>query len=155
MRFTVSNEQLTFFLKQNYLELEDLLSEEEAALLLAAISDVRKRSQGYPEENFYRSIPLISSLAKKRGWGEVASKLLNKKPLRLAHDKFCTSFPSWTEPLENDSCAVVIELNTRRGLFFTQSLLYKSLYNSSCNSYLLLILTAKYLPDQLNPLIIK
>src|ERR1700722_12082789 len=99
MRFTVSSEELKLFQTQGYFELEDLLTEEEAVLLVKDIHAVRLKIPGYPEENFFRSIPFIVSLAKKRGWGQVAAELLRKKPLRLCFDKFFLTAPHLIEAL--------------------------------------------------------
>jgi hypothetical protein len=155
MRFITSFEHLKFFQTKGYLELQDLLTKEQAISLISAIDAVRLASPGYPLENLFRSIPLICTLAKNRGWGQVAAELLHKKPLRLGYDKFFITSPSLAEPLEDDSCGLLIELNARKGFFFQHSLLPKSLYNSCGSCYFLLIMTAKYLPEKLNPLIVK
>jgi len=155
MRFTVSPEQLKFFHIQGFLELEDLLGEEEVSLLTAEIDAIKNKSPGYPEENLFRSTSFIHSLIKKRGWGQVGAELLHKKPLRLAYDRFFTTSPLFTDSLDDDSCGLLIHLETRRGFFFKQFDLIRDLHNSSKSCYFLLILTAKYLPGQLNPVIVK
>lgn len=155
MRFTVSHEQIKFFQLQGYVEVEDLLTVEEGAQLISAIAAVRNNSPGYPDENFYRSLPLVISLAKKKGWGQVAAELLHKKPLRLASDRFFSELPASFDPIEDHACGLFIDLKTGQGFFFKQFPKPKNLYNSSKNCYLLLILTAKHLPDETNPIVIK
>jgi len=155
MLFTVSPEQLKFFNLQHYLEIEDILSKEEAKALLSAINHVRSKSPGYPEENLFRSTPLIASLAKKKGWGQIAAALLHKKPLRLAYDKFFAAPPDFSYSLDEESCGLLIELNSRKGLFLKNFLAAKELYNSSQSCYLFLVLTAKYLPEQIHPILAK
>lgn len=155
MRFTISPEQLKFFQLQGYVEVEDLLTVEEGAGLISAIAAVRNNSPGYPDENFYRSLPLVVSLAKKKGWGQLAAELLHKKPLRLAHDRFFAELPPSFDPIEDNSCGLFVDLKTGQGFFFKQFPKLKNLYNSSKSCYLLLILTAKHLSDETNPVIIK
>jgi hypothetical protein len=153
MRFTVSPEQHKFFSIKGYLELEELISEQEASNLLAAIKGVKAKSPGYPEENLFRSAPLVLTLAKKRGWGQIAAELIHKKPLRMKSDKFFTSSPLLTEPLDDDSCGMILDLVTRRAIFFRQTPLPENLYKGEANCYFLLIMTAKFLPEKLNPII--
>lgn len=151
MRFTASSEQLRFFKMEGSLELEDLLTEEEALSLRASINRIKIRTPGYPEENLFRSLPLISSLARKRGWGQIAYELIHKKPLRIAYDKFFPSQPTFTEILDTHSCGLILELATRKGIFFKQ---LPQINNSAGSCYFLLILTAKHLPDHINPIIL-
>jgi hypothetical protein len=154
MRFTVSPEQLKFFQAQNYLELENLLSKEETISLLTAIDTLRTKSPGYPVENIFRSTPFVASLIRKRGYGHIAVELLHKKPLRLLMDKFFMRRPDFTDPLDDDCCGLLLELNSGKGLFFKQ-LPTASLYKAPLSCYFLLVMTSKYLPEQLNPLIVR
>jgi hypothetical protein len=155
MRFTVSPEQQKFFNLQHHLEVEDLLSIEESKALLGSIKNLRTKSPGYPDECLFRSIPLIPSLAKKKGWGQMVADLLHKKPIRLAFDKFSSSLPDLSQPLDEDACGLLIDLKTRRGVFFKELLAAKHLYKSPESCYLFLILTTKYLPEHIHPVIIK
>ena len=155
MRYTASPEQLKFFNLQGYLQIDDLLNSEESKALLSSIKSIGQKSPGYPEENLFRSIPLILSLAIKKGWGQLAAELIHKKPLRLAYDKFSTSFPQLSEPIDEQSCGLLIELKLKSGVFFRNALLIKELYNSPESCYLLLIVTAKYLPEERYPIIFK
>jgi hypothetical protein len=154
MRFIISSEQLKFFEAHNYLEVEELLTKEEAIALMNAIEESSAKSPGYPQENFFRSLPLITHLAKKRGWGQVAAFLLRKKPMRLLHDRFFSPPFTITETLDDQACALLIDLKSRRGFFFKQAPLPPTLYNSAKNCYFFLILTAKHLPEHLNPVIV-
>jgi hypothetical protein len=153
MRFTVSPEQQKFFNLQHYLEVEDLLSVEESKALLGAIKTLRTKSPGYPDEFLFRSIPLIASLAKKKGWGQMVATLLHKKPVRIEFDQFSDSLPSVNEPMDEGSCGLLIDLKSRRGFFFKDLLLAKHLYKSPRSCYLFLVLTTNYLPEHIHPII--
>ena len=155
MRFTVSTEQIKIFYQNSYLELEDILSEEEARSLHAAIKRDDSKSPGYPAENLYRSIPLISILLKKRGWAKMASELIKKKPLRIASDQFFSSPPIVKVAIDEGACGLFIDLEHKRGFFFKDALPKLELYNSDESCYLLVILTANRLPDQLNPIVFR
>ena len=155
MRFTVSPEQLKFFHLNGYLELEELISEQEASVLITSIKGIKTKSPGYPEENLFRSIPQIANLARKRGWGRIAAELLHKRPLRLKFDKFFSTTPVTLEPLEDNSCGILVNLDTKKAIFFRQSPFPENLYNSTQNCYLLLVVTSNFLPDKLNPIIVQ
>ena len=152
MRITVSPEQLKFFDIQGYLELESLISEEESKRLLDSLATLRDKSPGYAEENCFRSIPQIATLARKRGWGQIAAGLLHQKPIRLAYDHFCSKAPEFNQELERDSLGLLLNLNTGLGAFFRQFPSYP-LQHQPQYCYLLLILTSKHLPESRNPLI--
>jgi hypothetical protein len=155
MRFTISSEELKIFQTIGYFELENLLSEQEAFDLIAAIQEVKKNTPGYAQENFYRSIPFIRRLVRQKGWGQIAAELLHKKPLRIQIDRFFETKPLLETALEDDACGILINLKKRNGFFFklfpTKDELYKGI--ESC--YFLLILTAKHLPDRLNPVVFR
>lgn len=153
MRITVSPEQLKFFHLQGYLELEDLVSAEEARSLDTALDALRTKSPGYAQENCFRSIPLIATLARKRGWGQIASVLIHKRPLRIAYDYFWTKAPEFNQELDSESCGFLLNLKTHHGIFFKQFLSYPLKYEEQ-HCYLLLILTSKHLPESRNPLIV-
>jgi hypothetical protein len=155
MRFTISSEQLKFFHTEGYLTLENLLAQEERTALLSTIETICQKSPGYPEENFFRSIPLVTSLTRKRGWGEIVYTLIQKKPLSIAHDLLFRQVPSSAYLLEEDTCGLLIDLNTCGGCFFKNQLPIATLYNSSITCYFLLVFTAKRLPEQINPIIIR
>lgn len=154
MRITVSPEQLKFFRTQGYLELEELITEQEASALLKSIADIHVKSPGYPEENLFRSINQISKLARKKGWGQITSELLHKRPLRIQYDKFFPAKPDGFEPLDDESCGILLNLTNRKALFFKQFPPQESLYKGEESCYFFLILTAKFLPEKMNPLIV-
>ena len=154
MRFTVSAEQLKFFHLNGYLQLENLISEEEVDHLTVALAALCTKSPGYTAENCFRSVPLIASLARTRGWGHITSDLLHKKPLRIAYDRFWSQTPEFTRELGKEDCGFVLNLRTRQGIFFKNSL-PDALNGETQDVYLLLILTAKHLPESLNPLIVR
>src|SRR5262245_5784516 len=103
MRFAISSEQLKFFHLQGFLELETIISREEADRLISAITSLRANSPGYPDENCFRSIPLIATLARKNGWGQLASDLIHKKPLRIAYDHFWEKLPESLPSMDDES----------------------------------------------------
>jgi hypothetical protein len=153
MRITVSPEQLKFFERQGYLELEHLISQSDSSELLISFEKLRDKSPGYTEENCFRSIPLIATLARKRGWGQIAADLMHKKPLRLAYDRFWSQPPEFHEELDRDSCGLLLKLNTGHGTFFRQFTSYPFEHiQKEC--YLFLILTSKNLPET-HPLIVR
>lgn len=152
MRFTVSPEQHKFFNIQGYLELSDLISSEEATQLLAAIRTLQTKIPGYTAENCFRSIPLIIDLARKRGWGHLASELLHKKPLRIAYDRFWSNSPQMDQTWEKESCGLLINLSSYQGTFFKES---PAKINSLDAPSLFLIFTSKHLPEELNPIVIR
>ncbi len=154
MRITVSPEQLKFFDIQGHLELENLISEEESKSLLDSLATLRDKSPGYAEENCFRSIPQIATLARKRGWGQIAAGLLHQKPIRLAYDHFWSKEPAFNQELERDSLGLVLNLNTGHGIFFRQFLSYPPKHEPK-HCYLLVILTSKNLPESRNPLIVR
>jgi hypothetical protein len=153
MRFTISPEQLKFFHTDGYLTLENLLSEKEGGTLLKAIETLRSHTPGYPEVNLSRSIPLIASLVRKRGWGEIAYELIQKKPLRIGYDQLFRTPPVLSTPLEEQSCGLIIDLDSREGFFFKNELPTRPLYKTNAKCYFFLIFTAKHLPEPMNPIV--
>ncbi len=122
MRFTISPEQIKFFHESGYLALEQMLTEQESFLLQTSIKNVTLKSPGYVEQNFFRSIPFLTTLARKRGWGEMAYELIHKKPLRISYDAFFSALPVLSDPLDENSCGLVLDLTTCNGLFFKEKL---------------------------------
>jgi hypothetical protein len=154
MRITVSPEQLKFFELNGYLALEKLLTGEECIRLINAISLLRIKSPGYPDENIFRSSPLIAELARKRGWGQIAAALIHKKPLRLAYDHFWPQVPFFTQHLDPESCGCLLNLATQSGFFFKRFSLIHNLLVPQ-HSHLLLIFTARHLDDGRYPGIVR
>ena len=155
MRFTVSSEELKNFRTLGYVELEDLLTEKESASLITAINKVHKNTPGYSQEHLYRSIPLIGTIARKQGWGQIVYEFFYKKPLSIEYDKFYPGPPTDIEAIEEDSCGLLLNLKTRKGCFFKQFPTTHSLYNGEGCCYFYLILTSKHLPERLNPIIFR
>jgi hypothetical protein len=154
MRFTVSPEQQKFFKLQGYLELENLISHEEATRLIKSIDALRLKTPGYPEENCFRSIPYIAELVRKRGWGQLAADLLYKKPLRIAYDKFWADSPRIEQTWDKESCALLINFSSHLGTFFKKPPeTFKP--PKDAEGFLFLIFTANHLPEELNPTVIR
>lgn len=155
MRFSVTTEHLKHFYQEGYLELEELLSEGEASTLVKEIGLALQKAPGYPPTQFYRSIPLITKLAKKRGWGEIAAGLIKQKPLRLLSDTFFSASPSLPTALDSTECGVLVNLTRRTGIFFQKNSDKIPLYKGEEGCYLFLVLTAQRLTDALNPLVFR
>lgn len=153
MRYTISSEQIKFFKHNSYLALEDLLGSEEAKKLLCLIDAVNQKSPGYTQDNLFRSIPLIMTLAKRKGWAEMASQLLQKKHVRLLTDRFFDHFPTFTHALDNESLGLLIELESHKGLFFRQIPENQNHLPKSDGSYLFLLFTIRYLPEPQHPIL--
>jgi|GEM_PF-6714420 hypothetical protein len=154
MRVTVSAEQIKFFELNEYLELEDLISEEQIKLLISSIARVRAKSPGYPDENCFRSIPLVAELTRGQRWGQIASELLHKKPLRIAYDRFWETVPSFSQYLDKESCGLLLNLVNGNGTFFKQFPSYSFKYMDK-HCYFILVFTARHLPDALNPVVFR
>jgi hypothetical protein len=115
---------------------------------------VRSKSPGYPDEYLFRSIPFIARLITKRGIGQIAAELMHKSPLRLAYDKIYTTFPL-LNTLDADSCGILIDLLNCKGIFFKNSLAPNKLIQADGCYYFFMILTARYLPEQIHPIVIR
>lgn len=154
MRFTVSPEQHKFFHLKGYLSLDHLLSTEEGESLIQAMLALRTKSPGYPDENCFRAIPLIVTLARKRGWGRLVCDLIHKQPLRIAYDTFFSTAPTHELVIDEDSCGLLVNLISGSGCFFRKTL-PSELYAKQEGAFFLIVFTTKFLPDQLNPVIVQ
>lgn len=154
MRFTVSPEQLKFFHLNGYLELENLITKQEASQLLKELHTLKTQSPGYPATHCFRSLPLIATLARKKGWGILAAELLHKKPLRLIYDAFSTQTPILQETLDEQSCGLIFNLTHPQSIFFKETIPDDTLYKEKETCYFFIILTARRVAEELNPLIV-
>ncbi len=152
MRLSVSPEQLKFFQLNGYLELEGLISEEESDCLIAEIRKVASKSPGYPEENIFRSAPIVANLARKLGWGQIAVELLHKKPLRIASDYFWSKRPENIPRIYEESCGLLLDLASQRAIFFKTEL-PSSVKLDPNGNYFLLVFSAKHLPESIHPVV--
>ena len=105
MKFAITKEQRDFFQKQGWIEFEELISSDQLVLSNHTINKIladrlhkplEKLGQLTSEQVFlqgrdlWRSNPSLFQLTKLR-FAEIASELIDKKPLRLGYDQF---FPS-------------------------------------------------------------
>jgi hypothetical protein len=148
MRFTISPEQLKFFDLNGYLELEGLISSEETNRLTASIQEVVQKTPGYPHQDYFRSLPLIAQLARKRGWGEIAAALVHKKPLRIFSDQLWSSSSQKLPFIDRGNCGLLLDLDQQKGIFFK-----KNFPADPQAHYFLMVVTAKHLPENLHPVI--
>lgn len=139
MRYTISPEQEKFFSIHNYLELEEVVSEEEVSSFFKALRKLRTETPGYPEENLSRSIPLINTLINTRGWQQLAEELSHQRPLKLHFDRFFLRAPSSSISIQGNECGLMIDLEKRTGLFFRTQIPESPLYKSDTSCYFLLI----------------
>ncbi len=103
MKFATAKEHRDFFQKQGWIEFEGLLSKDQLVLANQAIDQVlaerlkasSERLRLLPSEKFYlqghdvwRSNPILQKLATQTRFAEIATELIEKKPLRLGYDQF-------------------------------------------------------------------
>jgi hypothetical protein len=102
MKFAIAKEHKDFFQKQGWIEFEDLISHDQLVLANEAIDQVLAerlnisvgRLHLLPSEQLYlhgrdlwRSHPQLRKLVTQIRFAEIASELIEKKPLRLGYDQ--------------------------------------------------------------------
>lgn len=102
MKFAIAKEHRDFFQKQGWIEFENFLSADQLAQANQAIDQVLaerlqlplERLPQLPSESSYlqgrdvwRSNPFLSKLVKQPRFAEIASELIETKPLRLGYDQ--------------------------------------------------------------------
>lgn len=102
MKFAIAKEHKDFFQKQGWIEFEDLISNDQLALANEAIDQALAerlnistgRLRLLPSEQLYlhgrdlwRSHPQLRKLVTQIRFAEIASELIEKKPLRLGYDQ--------------------------------------------------------------------
>ncbi len=135
MLHTLRNQHFNFFYQKGFLELEDLLTEEESALLRQEISRVLALRNGVKEDeveklspalrikkgrDLWRDSPFLSSLIHKKTLGSFASALTKKFPLRFAFDQwvgngFFSSEPATLErmsSIQGLACGLLFNLGS-------------------------------------------
>jgi len=109
MRFAITAEHREFFGKHNYIEFDDLFTEEEAvelktaldkalakrlAVSVAALEKASPLTLYLHGRNLWKEDPFIKKMVLKSKLAETASSLFKKKPLRLAYAQFLrTGYP--------------------------------------------------------------
>ncbi|HSW86618.1 MAG TPA: hypothetical protein VLG49_03865 [Rhabdochlamydiaceae bacterium] len=125
MRFVTASDHRFFFTQHRFLEIEDLISVQEAEkikLNVQAILEKRlkidplKLTRASPIELFkagrdvWREAPFIKKVISKSKIGTIASELFNETPLRLAYDQLflsnnvSSSFFERPSALQHNSC---------------------------------------------------
>lgn len=144
-RLKVAPEHKKFFQRNGYITFEELVSSIEMQTLLDQIQKRRSELPGFHQENLFRSLPNLLSIAGKTA--EVAAQLIERKPLRIAYDCFLESFAQ-IPPIQEREVGLLLSFKGK-GLFFTDP---SYLYNEKEACYLLLIFTANYVN---NPVVYK
>lgn len=157
MPSSVAPEQYKFYRQNGYIEFENLLSIDDLQRLFNEIQKTIRECPGLKADQLGRSIPFLHKLVRRKQLGHIAYQLVEKKPLRLGLEQFFSSKPVLSEPLEEDSCGLLIYLKGEGkegwGVFFRETLPENKLYKGSDASYLLLIFTAKPLSNDLHPIV--
>ncbi len=112
MKFAITKEHRDFFQKQGWIEFEELLSSDQVVFSNQTIDKIlvdrlhkplEKLGQLSSEQLFqqgrdlWRSNPSLVQLTKQTRFAEIASELIEKKPLRLGYDQFFPS-PAQAQP---------------------------------------------------------
>jgi hypothetical protein len=110
MKFATAKEHRDFFQKKHWIEFEGLLSKEQLALVNQTIDQVlaerlnvpAEKVRLLPSEKFYlhgrdlwRHNLVLQKLATRTRFAELATELIEKKPLRLGYDQL---FPECHQP---------------------------------------------------------
>jgi hypothetical protein len=114
MKFAASSEHRDFFRKNQVIEFEDVISEKQLAALHSAIDAVcaarlsittRLVEEKTPTELFrigrdlWRASDAIKSTVVSKKLAEIASELLEIKPLRMGYDQLIVAPNAYAEPL--------------------------------------------------------
>lgn len=155
MPFTVSPEQQRFFRQNGFIEFEDLLSEADLQHLFEAIQKTIQECPGLKADRLARSIPFLPILIRKKNLGAIAYQLIEKKPIRLGHEQFFPSKPTFSHSFEADTCGLLLYLTGEgkkgNGIFFRSFDSDKRRSPEAC--YLFLVFTATRLSDESNPIV--
>jgi len=113
--------------------------------LLKQIHKQRSETPGFAQENLFRSLPDVLTLARKLGG--FAAGLIDRKPIRIAYDCFLKQLDAIPE-IEDREVGLLLSLKGK-GLFFTER---SHLYNEKEECYFLFVFTANYVN---NPVVFK
>jgi hypothetical protein len=147
MRQASSSEQQKYFLKEGYIEFEELILKEQAAEALQLIKESLRNLPGYPAQQLFKTVPFLLQLIKKRGLASFAFEALRKKPLRLLQDQFFSTPPSRIS-LERGECGLLLYLNSEKsghGLYFLNDLPMQEVKGEGASAYLLFVFSDKNL----------
>jgi hypothetical protein len=106
MKFAITKEQRNFFQKHGWIEFEECLSFDQIALFNQMIDNILASRLQKPIEklkqlssgqlfmqgrDLWRSNPSLLALIRQLQFGQIASELIEKKPLRIGYDQFFSS----------------------------------------------------------------
>lgn len=118
MKFATSKEQRDFFQKNGWIEFEEMLSNDQLALMNQALDQViAARLNVAPEKlgalaaekiylqghDVWRSHPFLQKIATQTRLAEIGAGLIEKKILRLGYDQFFLGPPKKSHVLDNRS----------------------------------------------------
>lgn len=144
-RVTLAPEHKKFFQINGFISFEELVSPLEMKELLKQIHKQRSETPGFAQENLFRSLPDVLTLARKLGG--FAAGLIDRKPIRIAYDCFLKQLDAIPE-IEDREVGLLLSLKGK-GLFFTER---SHLYNEKEECYFLFVFTANYVN---NPVVFK
>jgi hypothetical protein len=120
MKFTTAKEHRDFFQKQGWIEFEDLISSEQITAIQQQVEQTvmsrLPRSHMSLEEGYMQGHDLWRSNSLLRKWAthpklaQIASELIEKKPLRLGYDQFFPSSLKQGQSIHKVSCKTPLSL---------------------------------------------
>src|SRR5437762_3302032 len=111
MRNTLEAEQIKFFFKQGFLEVETVLSNQEIQLVTKALLHVKRETPGHVQEESVHAIPSVLALMRKRHFGPLLYSLMNKKPIRLFYDCYIEEEIDQLYAPQESECALLLYLS--------------------------------------------
>ncbi len=136
-RMTIAPEHKKYFQINGYISFEGLVPSQELKELLARINARRSDLPGLNQENLARALPSVLGMATKLA--PFAAALIDKKPLRLAHDSFIEDIQKVPQ-LDEREIGLLLSFSGT-GLFFTDP---SQLYNEKEACYLLFVFTPNF-----------
>lgn len=152
MKFVLHLEHLRYFQNKGFILFEQLLPNNECALLeeniITFIRSLAKHSNDSRwRENLCRSLPIISRIIKKRHLDRFAAELVHRQKLSLISDMFLETNQPIPEGTED--CHLLLHLSGKQqgqGVFFSQSYPEEDFPLNSEANLLLLAFSSKGLP---------
>lgn len=137
-KMAIASDHKKFFEIHGYISFEELVPSEEIKVIFKLVQERSSELPGLNQENLFRSLPAILNLERKLA--RVSSALLDRKPIRIAHDAYIEKLSSIC-PIGEREIGVLLDA-TGKGLFFNQ--LPSDLYKGSEPCYLFMIFTANF-----------
>lgn len=161
MRFTIESAQKKFFRHNGWLELEGLLDSVEWNRMAKSVEKIFADYPGYPLDRglfLSRTLPLVPMI-RKRGLGDMAYLLVDKRPLRLAYDHTFQNPSSEQKTLfkeltrqPGNICHLLLSFHSVNGTFFVEKG-FEHLYFAPNQWYLLLVFSTNVLNDDSYPIV--